>query len=274
MLCSRRLLSLICLFASLLSKLVASGQPDRFAASQHHQLAEQKEAAGDYKGAAAEYEIADRLDPSEENLFDLGSHLLQYHGYLQGLQVFAYAASKFPRSARLQVGLGIAQYSLGQYRDAVETLCHAVDLDPKDTRALSFLGAMIDVAPELSSEVTKRLAHFAALYPGNPAANYFYAISLWRRGIEGKAKQEARELLEKAVAEDPTFAEAHYQLGLIYQDDGLNYKAAQEFETAIRLNPSLKSAHYRLAQIYAKEGKKELAEREFKTVELLNHSHP
>jgi Tfp pilus assembly protein PilF len=255
-------------------KRAVSDELDRPAASQHHRLAEQKEAAGDYKAAAAEYEIAARLDPSEENLFDLGSHLLKYHGYLQSLQVFTYAVSKFPRSARLQVGLGIAQYSLGQYRDAVETLCRAVDLDPKDTRALSFLGAMIDVAPELSSEVTKRLAHFAALYPGNPAANYYYAISLWHRGIEGKAKHDARELLKKAVTEDPAFAAAHYQLGLIYQDDGLNYKAAQEFEIAIRLRPNLKSAHYHLAQIYAKEGKTKLAEREFKAVELLNHSHP
>ncbi len=239
----------------------------------HNLLAGVEEASGNFKGAAAEYETAARMDPSEKNLFDLGSQLLEYHGYQQGLQVFTYATAKFPESAKLRVGLGVAQYSLGQYKEAVETLCRAVDLNPKDTRALDFLGKMYNVAPELSGEVTKRLEHFAKLYPGNAAANYYFAMSLRERTTAGNSAerdQRAKALLLKAIAEDPGLADAHYQLGLIYQDEGLDSKAIHEFAAAVRIRPDLKSAHYRLAQLYTKEGKSDLARQEYRTVQALS----
>jgi tetratricopeptide (TPR) repeat protein len=212
-------------------------------------------------------QAAARANPSEDNLFHFGSALLQYHAYVQGLKIFRYATQKYPRSAKLQVGLGVAEYSTGDYREAVETLCRAVDLDPSDRRALGFLGKMIGVAPGLSVEVRRRLEHFAKLYPHNPAANYYYALSLPQTP---ETNRQAETLLREAVAEDPKFAEAHYHLGLIYQQKKLDTKAAREFESAVRLKPDLKSAHYRLAQIYAKEGRAAKARQEYATVRSLN----
>ncbi len=234
----------------------------------HNLLANIEETSGNFRAAAQEYETAAREDPSEKNIFDLGTELLKYHGYRQALQIFAYGVDRQPASARLRVGLGVAQYSLGEYRDAVETLCKAVDLDPKDTRALEFLGKMYDVSPEFSGEVARRLKHFAMLYPSNPAANYYYALALRNSHTEGDA--EARAFLEKAVKEDPSFADAHYQLALAYGDEGLDAKAIEELKLAVRLRPDMKSAHYRLAQLYSKQGKLELAHEEYKRVKSLN----
>ena len=238
----------------------------------HNLLGDVEEAAGRVDEAGKQYELAARMDPSEKNVFDLGTDLLRHHAYVQALTVFQYAAPKYPQSARLHVGLGIALYSTGKYADAVETLCRAVDLDPRDTKALDFLGGMYDVSPELADEVTNRLARFVELYPNNAAANYYYALSLRRRnltpGLAG-SQQNVESLLKKSVALRSDFAAAHFQLGLLYSDEDRVREAISELEEATRLSPGLKSAHYRLAQLYEQQGKTELARREFQVFRSL-----
>src|SRR5260370_22485783 len=149
-------------------------QKDR--AELHNLLADVEEHEGHVAAAAKQYETAARMDPTEKNLFDLGSDLLRHRGFEPALKVFVFATGRYPQSARLRVGLGIAHYSLGQYDDAVATLCQAVDLDPKDTKALDFLGKMYDVSPQFADEVTRRLAHIVQIHPDNAAANYYYAL--------------------------------------------------------------------------------------------------
>jgi len=238
----------------------------------HNLLGEVEEAGGKVDEAEKQYETAARQDPSEKNLFDLGTDLLHHRAYPPALTVFRYAAGKYPQAARIQVGLGVALYSSGQYAEAVETLCKAVDLDPGDTKALDFLGGMYDVSPELAREVAKRLAHFAELYPNNASANYYYALSLRKRNLTpglNDSDGKVERLLKKAVALRPGFADAHFQLGLLYSDKRQTASAVREFEEAIRLNPDLKAAHYRLAQLYAEQGKADLSRREFQAFRSL-----
>ena len=242
----------------------------------HNLLAEVEEASGNIEEAARQYQMAARMDPSEKNVFDFADDLLTHRDYPHALEIFDYGAKKFQQSARLRVGLGVTQYSLGQYKQAVESLCEAVDLDPKDTRALDFIGKMYDVAPELASEVTERLEHFATLYPNNAAANYYYALSLRKRGTNGgtsDANRKAELLLERATELNPTFADAHYQLGLLWEDEGQDAKAVQEYEAAARLNDKLKAAHYRLARLYAKAGRRAESRKEFQIVQSLEAGH-
>src|ERR1700722_5000009 len=238
----------------------------------HNLLGDVEEAAGNVEEAEKQYETAARQDPSEKNLFDLGTDLLHHSAYSSALTVFQYASGKYPRAARLQVGLGVALYSSGQYAKAVEALCRAVDLDPGDTKALDFLGGMYDVSPELSREVTKRLARFAELYPNNASANYYYALSLRKRTLTPElndADGKVESLLKKAVALRPDFGDAHFQLGLLYSDKRQTANAVREFEEAIRLRPDLRAAHYRLAQLYAEQGKAELSRKQFQVLKSL-----
>jgi tetratricopeptide (TPR) repeat protein len=238
----------------------------------HNLLGDTEEAKGNVDEAAKQYETAARMDPSEKNLFDLGTDLLRHHAYPSALTLFRYAAGKFPLAARLQVGLGVALYSTGKYTEAVKTLCTAVDLDPADSKALDFLGKVYDVAPDLSEEVTRRLAHFAELYPNNPSANYYYALALRQRnltsGLNG-SEEKVEALLHKALALRPAFADAHFQLGLLYSDEKRTVRAVREFEETIRLRPDWKAAHYHLAKLYAEEGKMALSHREFRVFRSL-----
>ncbi len=238
----------------------------------HNLLGDVEEAEGNIQEAARQYELAARMDPSEKNLFDLGSDLSLHKGFEPALQVFEFATQRYPRSARLRVGLGVVYYSLGRYDDAVESLCKAVDLDPKDTKALDFLGKMHDLSPRYADEVTKRLAHFVEIYPQNAAANYYYALSLSQRtlGINSETgKKNAQEFLRRSIQLNPAFADAHYELGVLLEAEGLDAEAIHEYEVATGLRTDLAKGHYHLARLYQKAGRTALARREFRRFEQL-----
>ena len=237
----------------------------------HNLLGDIDEADGQVDEAAREYELAARMDPSEKNLFDLGSDLLNHRGFEPAVKVFDFGVQRYPRSAKLRVGLGISHYSLGRYDDAVQTLCQAVDLDPRDTRALDFLGKMYDISPQYAGEVTKRLSLFVRNYPTNAAAQYYYALSLRKRTVSQSAAdaRAAEPYLLHAVALKPDFTDAHYELGVLYQDLRENKKAIEHLEIATRQRPNFLQAHYHLARLYDKEGRADLARQEFSRIAAL-----
>jgi tetratricopeptide (TPR) repeat protein len=163
--------------STLLRKMIAQ----RETAELDNLLAEVNEKSGDLKTAALEYHRAAELDPSENNIFDLASFLLQhsnYEGFLdKSLTFFQYGVQKYPQSAKMTVGLGVALYAEGRYDDAVQTLCAAVDLDPTDPKPFQFLGKVSTISPARIPEIRSRLEKFVELYPNNGPAIYYYAMA-------------------------------------------------------------------------------------------------
>lgn len=235
-------------------------------------LGDVEERAGNLIAAAEEYQRAAHLDASEEHLFDWGNNLIQLGAFEPAAQVFTAAIERHPKSARLHVGLGISQYSRAQYADAVKSFCAAVDLDPSDPRAYQFLGEMYGVAPELSGEVTERLAQFVKAQPRNALAHFHYAMSIWK-GQPGDSQavdvSRVETMLRRAVSLDPRLAKGFLQLGILLSDQRRFKEAIQELKTATRLQPDLAQAHYRLAQAYLRTGQKALAAKELEIFEQL-----
>jgi tetratricopeptide (TPR) repeat protein len=248
--------------STLLHKMIAQ----RETAELDDLLAEVNEKSGDYKTAALEYHRAAELDPSENNIFDLASFLLQhsnYEGFLDNsLTFFQYGVQKYPRSAKMTVGLGVALYAEGKYDDAVRTLCAAVDLDPTDPKPFQFLGKVSTVSPARIPEIRTRLEKFVQLYPDNGPAIYYYAMSLWRRS-EGESAADlptVEALMKRAIAAAPAFYEAHYELGILYQDQQKYQDAIRELNQTVALRPDFNRAHYRLVLLYSRTHQKQLAD--------------
>jgi tetratricopeptide (TPR) repeat protein len=248
--------------STLLQKMIAQ----RETAELDDLLAEVNEKSGDYKTAALSYHRAAELDPSENNIFDLASFLLQhsnYEGFLdKSLTFFQYGLQEYPRSAKMTVGLGVALYADGKYDDAVRTLCAAVDLDPTDPKPFQFLGKVSTASPARIPEIRDRLEKFVQLYPGNGPAIYYYAMSLWRRSDGESAADLAsvEALLKRAIAAAPTFYEAHYELGILYQDQQKYQDALRELNQTVALRPDFNRAHYRLFLLYSRTHQKQLAD--------------
>jgi tetratricopeptide (TPR) repeat protein len=232
----------------------------------HNLLGETEEKAGHYAVSANEFQLAAHLDPSEKYIFDWGNELLLHRGYEPAVKVFTSGVERYPQSAMLHIGLGVAYYSLGFYDDAARALCRATDLAPSDPRPYLFLGKMFDISLSQAEEVTKRLKRFAETQPSNALANYYYAMSLWKgqRGQSVEANMnEVASLLKRSAALDSKFPDPHLQLGILYAGEQRFADAIREYQQATRLKLDLADAHYRLAQAYSRTGKKVLAGKEF-----------
>ena len=245
----------------------------------HNLLGEVEERHANYLDAAKEYHRAAEIDPSESNIFDLATFLLQHKQYVgfvdESIKFFRYGVSKYPQSSKMMVGLGVALYASAQYDEALRVLCAAVDLDPKDRRPIEFLGKARRVSSELAKEVDRRLEDFAQRYPKNAATNYYYAVSLWERGggEEGKNIDKIEALLRKAETEDPRWYEPHFQRGILLQSEKQYPEAIREMVRTVKIKPDFGPAHYRLATLYGQTGEKSLAARELAIIQSIKNKH-
>ncbi len=242
----------------------------------HNLLAEVEEKDGKFVDAANQYELAAHLDPSEGNLFDWGSELLLHRTLDPAITIFEKAAERYPNSPRIAIGLGIAYYSRGNYDDAVKSLLHAADLSPADPRVYPFLSRAYDSSPSQAEDVIARFRRFAEQQPNNGRAQYYYAMSLWK----GKRAQDSSvdlaqigALLKKAIALDPSLAEARLQLGNLHSDQQKYAEAIPEYQRALELNSDLADAHYRLGQAYVHTGERDKAQEQLQVYQKLREQH-
>jgi tetratricopeptide (TPR) repeat protein len=232
---------------------------------------------GDRIAAATSYQRAARASPTEEHLFDWGDNLLHLRAYADAAEVLTAAVRRHPTSARLQIGLGIAEYSRGQHEAAVSAFCRAADLAPADPRPYAFLGEMYGVAPGQSAEVTRRLAHFVELKPRSAEGHYYYAMNLWRGAPTAEPPPDlpkVEALLRRAAALDAKYAKPRLQLGILLSEQKRWAEAIPALKAAVALEPDLPQGHFRLAQAYRRAGQAALADQELAIFKRLESREP
>jgi Flp pilus assembly protein TadD len=216
--------------------------------------------------AVREYEHAARMDPTEQNYFEWGTELLLHKAAEPAVEVFTRGSSAHPKSARMRTGLGAALYASGSWEEAARSLCAASDLQPADPAPYVFLGEIEKTSPSPLPCSEEKLARFAQEQPGNALANFYYAISVWKRekGSEDPAgRKHAEALLEKAVAINPKLDEAYLQLGMVHSARRDFGQAIRDYKKAVDVNPRLGEAHRELGMIYQRTGEKAKAQQEF-----------
>jgi tetratricopeptide (TPR) repeat protein len=230
----------------------------------HTLLGEIENKAGNRQAAAGQYQIAAQMEPSEPHIFDFGQSLLTFNSDA-AMTIFSYGVTKFPESARLRVGLGIAYYLYRSYDSAADTLCQAVDMNPTDPRPIEFLGRIEVLSPEKFQQVNRRLETFLKLHPENALVHYELARNLLHPPGKRPTSEDAvrgERLLRQAIRLNPRLADAYFELGLIVEDKGQKIEARMLYENAIRLDASQARFHYRLSFVDRALGKKQRADRE------------
>jgi tetratricopeptide (TPR) repeat protein len=246
---------------------------DRDVAELRALLGELLAEGGDLRSAAEQYQKAAQLDPSEDNIFDFGSSLLKVDGN-SALRIFRFGVEKYPDSEKMHLGLGTALYGQGLVDEGVTEAYRASQLNPKDAKAMEVLGQMAHIPATMSSAILERLSALRALYPRNARLTYYYAMVLSGRWSGEPASDFAQvmDLLKTAANLDPSLAEAHFQLGEFYEEQGQPLGALHAYMKAAKLDPQQESYHYRLALAYKKCGNRDEFRREMQIYRKLHGS--
>jgi tetratricopeptide (TPR) repeat protein len=101
------------------------------------------------------------------------------------------------------------------------------------------------------------------------------SITVYNQGVElmlAKKFPEAQAKFERAVRENPRFAEAHNNLGYTLRKQGAaNYqKSLEHYNTAIGLKPKLAEAYMYRGVLYTEMGRKVDAQADLATLQKLN----
>ncbi|MBZ5581380.1 MAG: tetratricopeptide repeat protein, partial [Acidobacteriia bacterium] len=246
----------------------------RETAELHSLLGDISERRGEFVEAAAELQRAAQMEPGEDHLFDWGAELLRHQTLDPAREVFTHGAGLYPRSWRMLVGLGVAQYLSGLNDPAAESFCRAIDLDPADARPYFFLARVRNISAPVAAQASLRFQKYIEVQPASAQARYYYAMSLlnWPTGGDAPDTAKIESLLRAALRLAPRMAEAHLQLGILYTQQHKTPEAIAELQQAVEDDPGLETAHYRLGQALMLSGHRDRGRNELAIWSRL-HSH-
>ncbi len=137
--------------------------------------------------------------------------------------------------------LGVGQYRLGQYEDALRTLTHASKLAADDVEILQVLTSLL-IARGNAHEAETRCQLLLQIQPDHTEGQRIMGIILLTLG----RLKEAEDYTRKAQATIPDSAAVHITLGAILLKRGRHSEAASVFRRALELDPANSMAYENL----------------------------
>ena len=179
------------------------------------------ERQGKLDRAVAAFREAVRLDPANPKLtarlesvsLDWGAILARERRFRAGLAHARETAARFPDSAATLLMLGLFETRNQQNLAAVDAYRRALTLDPESADASVGLGvAQSNAGLTKEAEATFRAG--LKKFPKDAMHRQAYGVLLARMAEAGAAAAGgAAQMLDSALALDPSLTEAHYQLG-------------------------------------------------------------
>ena len=154
---------------------------------------------------------------------------------------------------------------LGDYERAIKEFRTVSALAPNTPKVNYFIGQSL-IRLNRFDEAEEYFQKELEINPADESSKYHLALTLIERKVR---TDEAMKLLNEAIALRPDYADAHYQLGKIYSENGETEKAIQELEAAANSGAKKDYVHYQLSIAYRKASRKEDADRELKLYQEL-----
>lgn len=209
---------------------------------------------GYYDQAAASFERALRDDPtSAEAQYGRGSVYLSQSKNADARASFEQCLKLTPAypdtAPNAWNNLGLLATREGRIADAIDNFQQALRLNPDYWIALENLGNAYRQQHRWE-EARSILEKAVAARPKSPDANYSLAMVY----AQTDDTSHAYEYLQQALQLHPDYPEAMNNLGILYLRTRRRDEAVAEFEQCIRVAPAFDQAYLNLARVYGIEG--------------------
>ena len=171
------------------------------------------------------------------------------------------AARRAPADAEIPYDLGRMYYQQGKHASAAEALDRATALDPRAYKAWDALGLAREALGDVEQAQQDYLKAIALVHTDHPRYDVVYANFadlMLKRGDY----QRAFDLAAEAAGRNPNDARNLFLAGKALVQMGRSSLSVPWFEQAIALDPDYPEAHYQLFQVYRRLGRAADAERE------------
>ena len=158
--------------------------------------------------------------------------------------------------------LGRLYFSADNPLSALTAFQKAIELDPSSVRAHNQLGQTYE-ALSRSQDAEREYRQAISLEEKQPKKSPWPYYNLGLLCLEAGRTQEAISYLHQALDRNPTFGAAQVKLAVALTKQNHSDEAFQLLQTAIREDPRNAEAHYHLGQLLSRLGRKQEADQEF-----------
>jgi tetratricopeptide (TPR) repeat protein len=218
----------------------------------------------DYAKALPYFERATEIDSNYAEAWYQAGYCYGVLGrHQEALRASKQAAKLRPEWAETFVNIGASNYALGQFKDAVEAYKQAIKLDDTNAETQYALGLTYGKLGRNEEEI---LAYRRALSikPDHVNSIEHLGLAYFKQKRYGDAATEFDQL--KTYKPDE---KTYNNLGESYLEDGKAQESVDAFNNAVALNPDFDKARYNLGRAYLKLGNRDMAQAQ---LEILRNS--
>jgi len=195
------------------------------------------------------------IDPNHFDSISMLASISAFNSnFNKAMELLKKAIEVQPKNTRALHNLGTAYKELGKLKEAINYYKKVLQIDPKHTNAHYNLGL---VFYKLNEFKTAKIYLKKTVEIQNNFALAFFCLA--NVHVELKEFNDAVSCYQKAIEINPNLASAHNNLGLVYRglDDFKN--ATSHYEKTIQIQPDHAGAHHNLALAFKEMGKFEKA---------------
>ena len=164
--------------------------------------------------------------------------------------------------------LGVIALRKNQPGRAAEMLRRSIRRNPADPQVNLRLGMALYTQGDYEGAI-ESYRKTLELNPTNPYAHY----NLGHVYFEKKSWKEAINAYNNAIKYKPDYFEAHNNLGVIYKDNDRPDEALFHFNRVVEINPNFADAYYNLGSLWTSLDKLDKAEECFRKAYQINPEH-
>lgn len=219
----------------------------------------------DYLNAAVAWNKSDAIVPLQSSVkFSLAMSYIQMGRTDWARRALADLARQNEKDGLYPYWLGRLDFDGHAYSQAAGHFQDAIARSPDMARAYDYLGqcyfhqnqnALAVASYQKAIDLDRNSPHPAAW----PYVNLAMVLQLMNQFNEAEAN------LREAIQIEPDFAQAHFELGNVFEHKGEIDTAIGEFQSAARLDASYAEPHFALARMYRKLGRESAAREEVQT---------